>query len=586
MSSGKKTTTTTQQSGTSQVQLPAWMTAAGEQLYRDASQTAAANPVQAYDGPRVAGMTGSQQQAGAIAQQSAGGYQADLNRARQYTSQATQGMPQVSAQNVGANGMQAAQQQWTGPGQMQSVSGQKAQVSQWNPATAGTAPMMQGAQQGVSLVGGAPQMSAAQQRDLATYQAAMQNQNRQVGVGMFDQRAAEQYMNPYLGAVRDNSVREMQRINGMERAALNDNAQAAAAFGGTRHALLESEQQRNQSESILDYLDQANADAYANAQGQFERDRTARFGADTFNVSMEDAVNARNAAALNAAGQFNAGSANQMYAANADRQQQAGLANQQLEGTFRLSDQAATNAMYGANADRQQQAGLANQQMQGQFSLANMDAQNAARQWNAGALNQGSQANADRAQQANLANQGTQQAYDFARQNAQNTALGANAAFQQQAGQFNADAMNTMGRANADRQFAASQANAGLHGDYQNRLLAAGQQFGQIGEAGSQLATQDILNLLRTGGLEQDTNQAALDARYQEFLRMQDAPMERYRDLMAILSGTPRNVTTSTSGSGTQTTKEQGSFLDTVLGLGQLGLSAYSGGLFGGKKPG
>src|SRR5690606_8142596 len=41
-------------------------------------------------------------------------------------------------------------------------------------------------------------------------------------------------------------------------------------------------------------------------------------------------------------------------------------------------------------------------------------------------------------------------------------------------------------------------------------------------------------------------------------------------------SGTPRDVTTTGSASGTSTTQQSGSFLNTMLGLGQLGASIFS----------
>lgn len=54
------------------------------------------------------------------------------------------------------------------------------------------------------------------------------------------------------------------------------------------------------------------------------------------------------------------------------------------------------------------------------------------------------------------------------------------------------------------------------------------------------------------------------------------AKLGGYQALMSILQGTPRNVSTTGNSTGTSTQKQSGSFLDTVLGLGQLGLSAAS----------
>jgi hypothetical protein len=107
-----------------------------------------------------------------------------------------------------------------------------------------------------------------------------------------------------------------------------------------------------------------------------------------------------------------------------------------------------------------------------------------------------------------------------------------------------------------------------------DRMLAAGGQMSGIGTAKAGLQSQSIMDLLRTGGVQQETERDQLGAAYNEFLRMQDAPMDRYRDLASILSGVPRDVTTT--GSGTSTSKTSGGWLNTALGLGQLGVAAFS----------
>lgn len=141
------------------------------------------------------------------------------------------------------------------------------------------------------------------------------------------------------------------------------------------------------------------------------------------------------------------------------------------------------------------------------------------------------------------------------------------AGFESGRDQFNRD---------ADRSLQSETTNAGLWEQMLGRMMGGGAQVGQLADTGSGLNARDVAVLGQTGAVAQDTAQAGRDAEYQEFLRMQDAPMERYRDLMAILSGTPRDVTTTGSMSGSSTTKQKGSFMDTLMGLGQLGLSAAS----------
>ena len=139
------------------------------------------------------------------------------------------------------------------------------------------------------------------------------------------------------------------------------------------------------------------------------------------------------------------------------------------------------------------------------------------------------------------------------------------AAYQSGRQQFNTD---------ADRSLAGETTNAGLKEQALGRGIDASSLLGQLAEGASTLNTRDIGALAETGATAQSTEQAGKDAAYQDFLRMQSAPTDRYAQLMAILSGTPRDVTTSGTSSGTQTSKQSGSFLDTLLGIGQLGLSA------------
>lgn len=223
-----------------------------------------------------------------------------------------------------------------------------------------------------------------------------------VTAGKFGAPEAAEYMSPYTGAVQERTMAEMGRQNEMQRADLGDGAQGARAFGGTRQAVLEGEQARGQNANMLDYLARSNAEAYSSAQGQFERDRGARMGAETTN---------------------------------------------------------------------------------GQFSEAGRD-----------------------------------------------------------------------------------------------RELAAAGMSGEIARTATGTQTDNIMNLLRTGGVEQDAANAGLGADYNEFLRMQDAPMERSRDLMAMLAGAPRNVVSTGTSSGSGTSKTPGSLMNTLMGAGMMGASAFAGG--------
>ncbi|AYJ85781.1 tail fiber domain-containing protein [Sphingomonas paeninsulae] len=328
MSGGGKTTTTSNES--QKVELPAWMTQGGQDLYNKASASAAANPPAAYTGEMSPAMSANQNAASAQAAGSVGTGQQDLAAARAMTAGAASGtVPTVAAGQVGAD--------------------------------------------------------------------------------QFDAATAAKYANPYTQQVQQSTVNQMKRQNELDHASLNDNVQAQKAFGGTRGALLESEQEKNQNQGIMDYMNTSNAAAYSDAQQQFERDRAAKMAAQTSNQS------------------------------------------------------------------------------------------------------------------ANL-----------------------------QADTTNASNIQSI----------------------LDRMLASGAQMGNLGATASNLNTADINNLSKTGAVEQATKGDSDSAAYQEYLRMQGAPMDQYKDLMSILSGTPRDVTTS--GTSTGTSKQSGGLLNSLLGAGQIAASAFS----------
>jgi hypothetical protein len=131
--------------------------------------------------------------------------------------------------------------------------------------------------------------------------------------------------------------------------------------------------------------------------------------------------------------------------------------------------------------------------------------------------------------------------------------------------QFNTD---------ADRQLQAGTTNAGLDQSELDRAIAGGSALGNLGQQASGINAESIMNLLKTGGVAQDTANAAAAAKYNEFLRMQDAQVNRDEDLMSILAGTPRNVTTTAHGTTSQTSNP--GWLSTALGAGQIAASFYS----------
>lgn len=102
------------------------------------------------------------------------------------------------------------------------------------------------------------------------------------------------------------------------------------------------------------------------------------------------------------------------------------------------------------------------------------------------------------------------------------------------------------------------------------RMLQAGNQFANIGQQEQGMRSNDINDLLRTGLTQQNTEGAQMEADYREFLRMQDAPMQRYQQLMGMLTGAPSNKTETT------TTRQKNSLFGDILGVAGLAASAFS----------
>lgn len=573
------------------------MTTAVPQFMTDASKQVAQNVVElpkqtAYDGQMVAPQNQAQQQATAAAQAGSGQAQPFMKTASDLTNAAangTQRMVNGGPRNV-ATTAQAAQQGTTTLGAAPQATATQQGVSrvgaapQTQAATqgvsrVGAAPMSQAASQGVALAGSAPQMNAAQQRGAATVGAQGVN-----AVGDFDQAQADKYMSPYTANVQTRTLDEMMRRNAMEREGLGDQAMASKAYGGARDALLQSEMMKGQNANMQDYLASSNADAFSQAQQQFERDRANTTGVATGNADRRLSADTTSAGFLN-----------QMMGANADRRQAANAANMDSSGRFSLADQAARNTAMGANADRSQQTGLANQEAEARYGLANQSAENTAMGANAdrsqaaglanmdtrakydfanqGAENAAAGANADRGQQAELANVDSRARYDMANASALNASAGANADRSQQTSQFNAGQANQMADADSGRELQASIANADNSQSMLDRMLQAGKTQADIGTASTDARNAEINAMMQTGGAQQATEQLGADKSYEDFLRLQQAPYGYVTTQSDALSGLPTDKNISGTTNNTTTAKKSGGLLGSALAAAQIAAS-------------
>ena len=153
---------------------------------------------------------------------------------------------------------------------------------------------------------------------------------------------AKQYMSPYQQTVID--AQQRAAIDAAKRAQLGQNLAAArqGTYGGARQTLLQGERESGLRTQLGDIQARGLAEAYANAQQQFERDRAAQLG-----VSGQNLQAALGVQQLGAGQSLEAQRANQQAALQAAQQRQAassglaglastfgGLGTQQLAGTL------------------------------------------------------------------------------------------------------------------------------------------------------------------------------------------------------------------------------------------------------------
>jgi hypothetical protein len=140
----------------------------------------------------------------------------------------------------------------------------------------------------------------------------------------FNQQNLERFFNPYQGAVIDQGVRRIQDEMTQGRLANQSRAASAGAFGGTRHAILDAENQNNAMTNLSDFVGSQLSQGYGQAVNQFNTDYGQRL----------QALGANN----QAAGQnFNQGLAqndqnNRAYQANLQNQMTLNQQNNQTAG--------------------------------------------------------------------------------------------------------------------------------------------------------------------------------------------------------------------------------------------------------------
>jgi hypothetical protein len=97
--------------------------------------------------------------------------------------------------------------------------------------------------------------------------------------GTFGAEQAQQYMNPYLSAVLDPQMKELQKQADITRIGDAGRMAKAGAYGGSRQAIMESEGNRNLLNTQASTLGQGYASAYDKAMGQFNTQADRDMGA-------------------------------------------------------------------------------------------------------------------------------------------------------------------------------------------------------------------------------------------------------------------------------------------------------------------
>jgi hypothetical protein len=458
-----------------------------------------AKPYQTYPGERTADFTGLQNQAFTGAQ--------NLGPASQI------GTATDMAQQAGLGALNT-QYNSSNYGNQYGYNPQNVQGSQANAAQNGAAPMSQAAQfQGAAPIG----YQGVSNQGLNNYQMGPA---QQVGTQQFTGDQVGQYMNPYLQNALQPALQEMQRqyaITGTQEAG---NATKQGAFGGSRQALMQAENERNKNMGMNQMIGQGYNTAYQNAQQQFNTSQGQNLQAQQANQNAGLATGTQNLNALLGVQNLGAGQNMQAQLAN----QQAGLTANQFN---------ATNAYNTGlqNAQLAQQSNLANQSLQGQYGLANTGYQQAA-----------NLQNAQLAQQANLANQ-----------QAGLTSAQTSAQYGQAANQLNEQS----------QQYGAG---LGLQG-LQTALQGAG-ALGNLGATNFNQNAEAIGLQGQMGGVQQQQQQNVLNQQYQDFLNQKQYPYQQVGFMSDMLRGLPLSQSTTSMYSNP-------SMLSQVAGLGTAAAGAY-----------
>ena len=119
------------------------------------------------------------------------------------------------------------------------------------------------------------------------YQAGPLESMGMSGVPVFNQQAADFYMNPYQQQVTDQAIRQAEIEAERQRSNFALGAIGRGTFGGAREGLMQAAYAGQVGENIAGLRATGQRDAFLNAQQQFERDRTAGMSAEERTLAAE-----------------------------------------------------------------------------------------------------------------------------------------------------------------------------------------------------------------------------------------------------------------------------------------------------------
>jgi hypothetical protein len=184
----------------------------------------------------------------------------------------------------------------------------------------------------------------------STYRSPNAYQAQNVTSGTFDANAAQQYMNPYLQASLNPQLEEARRQAMITQQGNAAKATSQGAFGGSRAALMESENNRNLGTNLANITGQGYNTAFNNAMNQFNADQGRNMTAQQANVQQAQFAAQQGMTDAQMQAQYGM-TAQQANEASRQYAQNQALANAQNQAQYGQAAQAANmqNAQFGAN---------------------------------------------------------------------------------------------------------------------------------------------------------------------------------------------------------------------------------------------